>query len=256
MIVVLLGSVALGGTPSLGDSFIGAASGIFVALALLSFYRSMARGKMAVVAPVSAVASVGVPLVVGVAGGDRLSALGWLAILAGLVGIALASAESEDREEENDRSGGSAPVGKGAAAPSSRRLAAGAGAAMLAGLGFGAYLSLIGRTGTDSGLWPLFASRVTSLLTLAILAAWRGQLRSAAPAVREAAAAGLFDGLGNSFYALASQRGELAVVGTIGSMYPASTVGLAALVHHERPRAYQVVGIVLLLACVAILGAG
>ncbi len=256
LVVVLGGSLVLGGSPAAADLMLGAGSGVFVALALLSFYRSMAVGKMAVVAPVSSVASAGVPLIVGVWGGDQLSGMAWVAVVAGLIGIALASVEADDGAEHGEvarpgEAGGRGGIRRRAG---TSRVAAGVVPAVLAGVGFGAYLSLIAHTDEGAGLWPLLASRVTSLLTLSVLAAARGQLRSAAPATGQAALAGLFDGLGNSFYLLASQRGQLAVVGTIGSMYPASTVGLAALVNHERPRAHQVLGILLLFACVAILG--
>ena len=63
--------------PPGGDfAFWAAFSGLAGAIGLASFYRGLAVGNMGVVAPISA-ASAAVPLVVGVASGDRPTALQW-----------------------------------------------------------------------------------------------------------------------------------------------------------------------------------
>ena len=95
----------------------GPLSGLSGAIGLAAFYRGLAVGKMGVVAPISATAAV-VPLVVGVAGGDRPAALQYGGIALALAGVVLAS-----REE----------VGGGLTRATSR----GAGLALLSALGFG-----------------------------------------------------------------------------------------------------------------------
>ena len=260
-VVVLVGAIfVIQGSPTGHDLVLGAVSGVFVGCALLAFYASMAMGKMSIDAPISALASAGVPLIVGLVEGDPLSVLGWAAVIAGLVGIGFASREeSVDADDGPDVAIAAtrqepADANDGGTTPESRRASLSIVLALLAGVGFGSYLAIIAQTSEGAGLWPLLASRAGSLVSLVMVALITKQFVAPTPAIRESAAAGVFDGLGNTMYLMATRHGDLAVVGTIGSMYPASTVALAAIVHHERPHRVQAIGIVLLLACVVILG--
>src|SRR5688500_9671671 len=99
-------------------------SGIAGAVGLAAFYRALAIGNMGVVAPISATAAV-VPLVVGVAGGDRPGKLQYAGIALALVGVVLAA-----REEVGGRPGGTAR---------------GAGLALLSALGFGLFFVCMDR---------------------------------------------------------------------------------------------------------------
>ena len=62
------------------------------AIALSAFYRALAIGNMGVVAPISACSAI-VPVAVGVATGDRPSALQTAGLVLALAGVALASRE-------------------------------------------------------------------------------------------------------------------------------------------------------------------
>ena len=62
-------------------------------LGLYSYYRGMAVGAMSVVAPIAG-ASAAVPVVFGVATGDRPSVVTGIGIAAALIGVVLASRES------------------------------------------------------------------------------------------------------------------------------------------------------------------
>jgi drug/metabolite transporter (DMT)-like permease len=71
---------------------------------------------------------------------------------------------------------------------------------------------------------------------------------------RLAALCGLLDAAANSLYLLAAQRGQLAIVGAIVGLYPASTVLLARLLHGERISGLQRIGLVLAASALVLVG--
>ena len=71
-----------------------------------------------------------------------------------------------------------------------------------------------------------------------------------------AALGGGLDALANVFYLLAAQRGQLAVVGAIVALYPASTVLLARLLHGEPIGRAQRIGLALAVPALVLVGAG
>ena len=68
-----------------------------------------------------------------------------------------------------------------------------------------------------------------------------------------AAAAGALDMFANGLFLWAVQDGDLAIVGALVSLFPATTVLLAVVVLHERVRARQLAGIALGLLAAALL---
>ena len=71
-----------------------------------------------------------------------------------------------------------------------------------------------------------------------------------------AAGAGIVDMTANVLYLLASRMGSLAIVVTLSSLYPASTVALARIVLGERLHRTQVIGLVCALVAVVLIVAG
>lgn len=254
----------------------GLAGGIGVPM----FYRGLAEGSMNVVAPLAALTSAAVPVVAGALFGERPSTSAWvgigLAVVAGVVvGISLPPGEAP----------------RAASAASVR----GVLLALLSGVCFGGFFVLISRAEPAAGLWPVTAATMAGSLVAGatllaalraggVLTAWRTPVASGGGSVSTparpaelgavlgsaladwapsagagwwlAAVGGVLDAAANALYLLAVQRGQLAVVGAIVALYPASTVLLARLLHGERIGPVQRVGLALAVPALVLVGAG
>ena len=73
-------------------------------LGLYAYYRGMADGAMSVVAPIAGASAI-VPVLFGLATGDRPSSLQLAGIAVALVGVALASREHQQRPARNVAAG-------------------------------------------------------------------------------------------------------------------------------------------------------
>ncbi|WP_409332349.1 EamA family transporter [Trujillonella humicola] len=226
LVALLLLLPWLGGPVTGADLLWGAGAGVAGATGLLVFFRALAGGVMSVVAPTTAVTAAAVPVLVGVATGDRIGVPAGLGILLALVAVALVSAE-----EGLDALRAARPA---ALLP-----------ALLAGLAFGCFFVLLDRTGEDSGLTPLVTARVASIgLVVLVAAAGRRPLRPPRAALPLVLVSGVLDMAANALFLLATQApGQLAVTGVLASLYPVSTVVLAQVVLRERLAPAQVAGL-------------
>ena len=83
------------GLPATSELLWALAAGVFTVGTLIGFFGGMARGPMSLVAPISAT-GVSIPVLVGIVGGERPSALQLAGIVAACAGIVLAARESGD----------------------------------------------------------------------------------------------------------------------------------------------------------------
>lgn len=214
----------------------GMASGIAGAFGIVVFYRALATGMMSVVAPTTATTSMAVPVLFGLATGDRPSPLALVGIVLGLLAVLLVS------RDPNGTAGGS-KVG-----PILSALASGAG--------FGGFFVLLKVAPADSGTWPLLGARIASITLVALLAlATRRSLRPLPGSLPVTVAAGVLDMAANVLYLFAAQRGMLTLVAVLVSLYPASTLLLARYVLGERLSPVQITGVGFALGAIALIAA-
>jgi len=238
LVLVVIGVVLIG-TPmaSAHDLWWGAAGGVAGAFALIGFYRALSLGSMTVVAPTTAVVSAVLPVVVGLALGERPSAIALIGIVAACLAVALVSGAIGTRHQHT--------------APSTVALAA------LAGIGFGFIFIAFARTANDSGLWPLVTARIASVPVVAIVVLLTKPGRGALGAVIWlVVASGVLDMGANLLYLEASHRGLLSIVAVISAMYPVSTVCLAFALDHERVSKSQAAGLACAVTALALVSLG
>jgi drug/metabolite transporter (DMT)-like permease len=224
-----------GGGVLLWSAGAGVAGGVGVAL----LYYGLAIGRVSVVAPITAVCSIAIPVLVGIGLGERPK-------VAALVGIGLAIVAVAFISQGHAEPGIVPATGVRRRRPAVDRSVP---VALASGVAIGFFLVCLARTGTGSGLWPLVAARMVSIAMLAgaALIARQG-LKVPSEARPATLGSGVLDVLANALYLGAVREGPLGLVATLASLYPASTVLLARLVLHERLRPVQSVG----LACAAL----
>jgi drug/metabolite transporter (DMT)-like permease len=199
--------------PSLDNLILGGMAGISGAIGLVALYTGLARGRMGIVAPVTAVVAAFFPVIVGILNEGLPSPQRLVGF-----GIALMAIWFLSR------------AGKGAVIRLSELALP-----TVAGLGFGLFYIFIDRVSHAAVLWPLVAARIASIGMLSILIAVRRQREvPAANQLLIIALAGTLDAGGNAFFALATQVGRLDISAVLASLYPATTVLLAWLFLKER----------------------
>ncbi|HEY1738154.1 MAG TPA: EamA family transporter [Acidimicrobiia bacterium] len=207
---------------TLSDFAWGAAAGICGGVGLALFYRALALGTMSVVSPVTGVVSAAVPVGVGLLLGERPSIAAAIGIVLAIAAVAMFG-------------GGASGAGDGLAKATRALMPA-----ILAGAGFGGFFSLLAETHHGAGLWPIVSARLAAcLLYLVASRVRRAPLRVRTTALAITVAAGVGDVLANAVFLTAARHGDLAIVGVIGALYPASTLVLARVVLDERLVVHQ-----------------
>ncbi|HLJ74716.1 MAG TPA: DMT family transporter, partial [Thermoanaerobaculia bacterium] len=197
----------------------GAAAGVASGVGVAWLYRALSKGVMSVIAPVTAVCAVVVPLLVGVALGERPTLRAMLGVLLAIVAIVLVSQSGE------------------------KAAATAVPLAIASGFAIGVFLVCLAQSGPPAGLWPLIAARVVSVALFSLLG-FRKPGRASLPLI---VGGGALDMIANILYVFAVRQGMLSIVATLTSLYPTSTIILARIVLRERLRAIQQLGV----ACAA-----
>jgi drug/metabolite transporter (DMT)-like permease len=212
------------------------AAGIAGVIGLGFLYRAMAVGAMGIVAPISATSPV-VPLAVDLMRGRSPSAVQWLGIVLALTGIVLVSREP--------RSSNGPPV------------AAGAGLALVAALGFGLFIVGLGEAAQESAPWAAGTARLGSVTALVLaLSLTRTVPRVSARLLPLIVAVGIFDSGANALIALAAGQGSIGIVAVLSALYPIATILLARAILHERLGTTRTVGGLTALGGAALIAAG
>jgi len=243
VLLALLLPILPGSFPSRADLLWGVAAGLTGGGGVALLYRALAIGRMAVVAPTTAVCAVVIPVVAAMLLGERPGGLAVLGIMLGIGAIVLVSQQTESVSEP--------------AATRARGLPAGVGIALVSGVLIGLFFLTLAQTAPAAGMWPILAARVTSVTLFAIAAVARGiPLALPRPALVLALGGGMVDMLANAAYLIAAREGQLSLVVTLSSLYPASTVLLARVLLGERLNARQLGGVGCALAAIVLIVIG
>ena len=222
--------------PGIGELLPAAAAGIAGLVGLGALYRGLAVGAMGIVAPISAASPI-VPLAVDAAKGDTPAALQWLGIALVLTGIAVLSREPPGAEQ--------------------RRVAAGAGLAVVAALGFGLFVVGLDAGADESAAWAVVAARAASVSVAVVAAAvTTASLRPPRRLLPMLVGVGVFDTGANVFVAAATTHGAAGIVAVLSALYPVVTVVLAWLLLGEHLGRSKRIGGVVALAGAAFVAAG
>ncbi len=243
LVLLLLGTpLMLDATVTANDVLFGALAGLTGSVGVGLLYRGLAMGPMSVVAPVTAVCAVVVPLIAGLLFGERLTAAAALGVALAVVAVVLLGQAAPGNSPAHE------PPRSAAQVTQAVRIA------LASGVAIGGFFVCLGRTAAPAGLWPLAVSRtvsVTAFLAVALLRkeTWKIPSGAMAPAV----ACGALDMIANGLYLAAVRQGQLSLVATLASLYPASTVLLARFVLGERLGRWQQVGVVTAVAAIVLI---
>ncbi len=215
--------VAVGEPPPPGWAIaLGVLAGAGNALGLAAFLRATQLGPVAIASAIGALGTV-VPVFVGLAGGESLSALQVAGVVLAVAGAALAAQRGSDGV-------GTTP--------------AGVAWAVTGALGFGLLLSALPAAAEEGTAWALLDARIAVVLSIAVgVVGLRAPARAAARSLPALAAPGLLLLLGTLLYAEATARGALAVVSVLASLATVVTVALGFAVLGERLTRVQQVGV-------------
>jgi drug/metabolite transporter (DMT)-like permease len=224
---------------SAADLVAPAVAGFAITLSALSEYKAMALASMSVVAPIFAGAAL-VPVVWGLALGERPDALQLAGMALTVVGIVLIS-RPQRREPHAERRAGSAGILL----------------ALFAAFMVGVVLVAYGYGDDVDPYWSVATARFSALLLLVVvLVVRRPSLHLGEQSAPAAVVVGLFLVTANTLYTAATTLGLLSVVAVLGWLSPAVTVFWAQALLHERLRPLQWVAAAMVLAGVVGLALG
>ena len=141
-------TLVTGGSPTAVDLAWGVVAGVGNGFGTAFLYRGLSSGRMGVVAPVSGVGAAVLPVVVGVATGERPRTLVWL------------------RAAAPCRASGWWPVSRPRARPGGTGLTDG----VLAGLGFGSLFAALAQIPEEAGFLPLALNQLVAAVAIAVVA--------------------------------------------------------------------------------------
>jgi len=231
----LLAMVFSESPPPLRDMVFGGLAGVFGVLGLIALYEGLSRGRMGIVAPLSAIVTALIPISFAFfkEGLPRVPQILGLVLALSSVWLLSFSKTKEKRYRHTEFT-----------------------LPLLSGIGFGLFFILIDRAIQESVLWPLVGTRCVSLLMMSILFIASSNARvpekSQLPFI---ALAGICDVMGNMFFALATSIGRLDISAMLSSLFPAATVTLAWFFLKEKLNRHQWLGVAVALVALFLISA-
>jgi drug/metabolite transporter (DMT)-like permease len=216
-----------------------AAGGLVGGVGVVLGYRAFALADLSLVSPIIAGAAL-VPVLWGVATGERPGAVQVLGIACALVGMLLISS-----------------TGRRDAGEARSRARTGILMAILCAVAMGLFLVALSYGDKAAPLYTVTVARVTAALTLLVAAAaTRPTIRLRRRALPALVVVGVLIVAANILFTSATAHGYLSVVGVLGWLNPAVTMAWAAAVLHERLRPLQWVAAALVFAGIVCITVG
>ncbi|WP_018871992.1 DMT family transporter [Thioalkalivibrio sp. ALJ16] len=237
--VLLLIALPLAGLPGPQALIWGGASGLGLALGLLAYYRGLAEGSMGLVAAITGVISALVPLIAGLALGERpgLLALAGVAAIVVAIGMISGGARKASPRRLDQPVRGLVALARGA------HPVKGLLDAVIAGVCFGLVFVFLDQASEGPPIWPVVATSAVGALTLAlvmlVLRPATGMHRSTFVLL---ALAGLFQAAATLAFVVAVRMGLLSIIAVAGALSPAPTAIMARIFQAERMSRVQIAG--------------
>jgi drug/metabolite transporter (DMT)-like permease len=217
--------------PPRADLIWGAIAGLAGAFGIAALYKGLAIGRMGIIAPVAAVVTAILPVIIGMRTQGLPPRIQLLGFALALVSIWLVA--RPDGEIDTHR---------------------GLVLAILAGISFGFFLVAGKEAGHNAVFWPMVAARAASVVVMSAISLLAvSDARPLKPALTPIVLSGLLDSAGNALFLAATRHGRLDVAAVLASLYPASTVILARLVLKEHISRTQSAGIAGALIAIALI---
>jgi drug/metabolite transporter (DMT)-like permease len=219
----------------------GLVAGVTAGIALACFYVALSRGAMGASAALSGLLAAAIPAAVSAGAEGSPGLLRLVGFLVAGAAIWLIAAGPNPEAKTADR--GTVWL------------------AVIGGVGFGIYFVALKFAGSAGVIWPLATARIGSLTVCALLVAGMSlrakvggdKFRLTRRMVAWAMGAVLLDTTGNLLFIAATRAGRLDVAAVLASLYPASTILLAAWTLHERPTGRQGLGMAVAAAAVVMI---
>lgn len=214
-----------------GYFFPAVIAGLSGYLGLVMLYAGLASGRMGVVSPISSLCAI-IPVTVAVLSGEHVPSVKGIGIAVALIGAFCASGPEISR---------GLPL---------RPVLFAVGAAV----GFGTALVFMAKGSVSSALMTMVIMRVTTFLVSSSIAIKNRSVGGIkASHFPQLIFIGVADFSANLLLGIASTRGLVSIVMTLGSLFPIMTAVLAFMILHERLHRVQYVGIALAVVGVAII---
>lgn len=225
-----------GRPPGLDGRAVGwlAVSGVGNVVGLLLAYGALRAGKVAVVAPIVSTEGA-IAAVISVAAGEHLAPGVGVTLAVIAVGILLAAIPREATPAVAERSARAAAL------------------AVAAAFSFGVSLYATGHVGTKVPVfWALFPARIVGVVAVAIPLALTSRLRLTGRALPLVVISGICEVAGFGLFTIGARHG-LAVSAVLASQFAAIAALVAYVLFRERLLRVQLVGVVTIVAGVAVL---
>jgi drug/metabolite transporter (DMT)-like permease len=230
--VVALRGVAWPGA----DAMLPAAgAGLMASVCIVTFYLALSYGPISIVAPVLA-SSACIPVVYGLARGERPAPVQMAGLVATLAGVMLVSWTDGDGHARGRR---------------------GIGFGVIAAVLLGLVIILFSRASAVDPYWASFVLRAVSISAIAVAIVVRGVLpRVDRRGLGIIASIGVLDMLANLAFSVSTTLQLLAITAVLSSLFPVVTVALARSHLGERVTRVQGTGSILTMLGVLLVAAG